>query len=177
LVVGTEATTVTGRIGRIRRTSPTDRRAATDRGGRVVGADAFREHLPSLFSIASFLLAEPAEATEAVRRALTSVNEGSAAVVSREEERAMLAATVYRCCADVVEARGASTRGSGPLPPVGAPCDLERSALALVMFGGHSYRDAASVLGLEPAVVADRLRSGLHRFRHLLELAPANLTP
>lgn len=43
--------------------------------------------------------------------------------------------------------------------------EKEQQAISLAYFGGHSYVDAASLLGLPEGTVKSRIRSGLFRLR------------
>lgn len=46
---------------------------------------------------------------------------------------------------------------------------LERDAILLAYFGGHSYRETAAMLGQPEGTVKSRIRSALERLRHVLE--------
>ena len=49
---------------------------------------------------------------------------------------------------------------------VAALSDKEQQAISLAYFGGHSYVDVASLLGVPEGTVKSRIRSGLTRLRH-----------
>jgi RNA polymerase sigma-70 factor (ECF subfamily) len=46
--------------------------------------------------------------------------------------------------------------------------DAERSAIVLAYYGGHSYREVASVLGAPEGTIKSRIRSGLLKLSSLL---------
>ena len=50
---------------------------------------------------------------------------------------------------------------------LGQLAELQRACLALCLFGGHNYREAAGLLGLPPMTVADLLTSGLREVKRL----------
>ncbi len=51
---------------------------------------------------------------------------------------------------------------------VGTLCRTEREVISLAYFGGHSYREVASFLGIPEGTAKSRIRSGLARLRRAL---------
>lgn len=51
---------------------------------------------------------------------------------------------------------------------VGSLCPTEREAISLAYFGGHSYVEVASLLGIPEGTAKSRIRSGLMRLRTAL---------
>ena len=50
---------------------------------------------------------------------------------------------------------------------LGELAQLQRAGLALCVFGGHTYREAAGLLGLPPTTVAELLTSALREVNRL----------
>ena len=52
---------------------------------------------------------------------------------------------------------------------VGSLCQTEREVISLAYFGGHSYVEVASLLGIPEGTAKSRIRSGLARLRTALD--------
>jgi DNA-directed RNA polymerase specialized sigma24 family protein len=94
--------------------------------------------------------------------------------VSTEEARRCLVRHVYRHAQD----HAGDTSVAVLLPPVMVRVSrlarLQRASLALCMFGGLAYQEAAALLDVPPSTVADLLTAGL---RELGATPPAQPRP
>lgn len=118
-------------------------------------------HGVSLWVLACALLGNREAAMTAIASAMVDQAEG--ADRPADEPLRAVAGLVYRRCDQVL---AETTRSMPALTPsvgrLGELSEGQRTALALCTYGGHTYRDAALVLGLRPEVVAALLISGLH---------------
>jgi hypothetical protein len=128
--------------------------------------DLWDRHGDSAYALACALLGNEVAAGEAVRLAMSDLA-SSPCGVSTEEARRSLVRHVYR---HTQEAAG-ETSGAVLLPPVmvwvSRLARLQRASLALCVFGGLTYREAAALLDAPPSTVADLLTDGLRELGRL----------
>jgi RNA polymerase sigma-70 factor, ECF subfamily len=101
--------------------------------------------------------------TMAHRRAVDRVRSGQAA--AERELRAAAAATDYDVVAEEVETRLDAQRVRRCL---GSLTELQRESVTLAYYGGYTYREVASLLGVAVGTVKTRMRDGLIRLRDCL---------
>lgn len=155
---------------------PTSRRTRPTRTGRSLDEQWYEDHGVGLFLLARLLTGEPNEASTVVARAIADRSTWPERLDQDSRRvRSDLAGLIYR------HAR-TRTRGRAPtahrvriakgwdvakaLPPamtwLDAVSTQQREAIALCLYGGCTYRDAADQLGLSAPQVAALLTSGLH---------------
>jgi DNA-directed RNA polymerase specialized sigma24 family protein len=149
-----------GRAHARRAASRTHPAAAPQSGTTALSlADLWNLHGPYVYALACALLADEEAAAEVVILAVTDHMESSGR--SAEDARRSLARHVYWRSQEVVVAGAPAEQ----LPPVMVELDqlaqLQRACLALCVFGGHTYREAAGLLGVPPATVAELLTAAL----------------
>jgi RNA polymerase sigma-70 factor, ECF subfamily len=101
--------------------------------------------------------------TMAHRRAVDRVRSGQAA--AERELRAAAAATDYDVVAEEVESRLDAQRVRRCLDSL---TELQRESVTLAYYGGYTYREVASLLGVALGTVKTRMRDGLIRLRDCL---------
>ncbi|MGZ4575808.1 MAG: RNA polymerase sigma factor [Mycobacteriaceae bacterium] len=133
--------------------------------------DLWDRHGGSAYALACALLGNEKDAAEAVRLAMSDLAR-SIRGESTEEARRRLVRQVFRHAQEL----DGETPGKGKLPPVmvwlSRLARLQRASLALCVFGGLTYREAAALLDVPPRTVADLLTSGLRELRRF-SAAPA----
>lgn len=118
----------------------------------------------SLYALARALLGDDAAALHVVPRAMVDLfsSTGGEAPMSTEPTLRAAAACVYdRCYAALSKDPRNGTRATPPPVSLGELEGAQRAALALCIFGGHTYRQAAARLDMASEVAADLLTSGL----------------
>lgn len=101
--------------------------------------------------------------TIAHRRAVDRARSSQAA--TKREQRATHTTPAYDAVAEEVEARLDAQRVRRCL---GSLTSLQRESVMLAYYGGHTYREVASLLGVAVGTVKTRMRDGLIRLRDCL---------
>jgi len=127
---------------------------------QVHSEELWERHGRAVYALACALLGDEAAAEQAVTLAIRDLaRSGNSASTNTHRS---LARHVYLRS----QAIAGETTGPQELPRtmvwLGQLAQLQRTCLALCVFGGHTHREAASLLGLPPRTVAGLLRSGLH---------------
>lgn len=122
--------------------------------------DAWEQHGRSLYALASTLLGDREAAVRAVTLGMTdlvhSPHRGPAADLRR-----CMARHVYRRTLELAAQAPTTRQLPSAMAGLGRLAQLQRACLALCVFGGHTYREAAGVLGVQPVTVAELLTAGL----------------
>ena len=143
---------------------------------RQTAERVWQGHGSAMHMLACAFLGDSSRADLAVAQGICDFAGRPEHVRPRDEiaARRELARIVYRLCGEVV------TRPSAPAKPAALPPLMvwlaevsvrQRTCLVLCLFDGHTYREAAHLLGLAPTDVASLLRTGL------LDLAGATGQP
>lgn len=162
----------------------TDRDVAVDPPARLptgppqTAEELYDGHGGALFSLACIILGDRAEAEGVVRHVLLEADGRPALDTSHGQRRRHLARLVYLRCTrtrltsqvlahDLPSSR--HRREGRAQPPImvmlGELSEQQRAAIALCLHGDHTYDDVADLMSLPAAVVADLLRSALHKLR------------
>jgi RNA polymerase sigma-70 factor (ECF subfamily) len=154
-------------------------------------AEAYRRHADACFGLARRVLVERTLAEEIVQEVYLRLwNEPGRFDAGRGSLRSFLLAQVHGRAVDLLRAETArrnretrdARRADGALDDIERRVlDLahaeavrdalatldprERDAIELAYFGGHSYRDVATLLEVPEGTVKSRIRAGLHRLR------------
>ncbi len=123
-------------------------------------------HGASVYALACALLGDETAAARAVTQGMTDLarSDGS---VSADEARRSWARHVYWRSQELAGETSRTPDLPSTMVWLGQLARLQRSCLALCLFGGHTHREAAALLGVSPTTVADLLTSGLREVRRL----------
>ncbi len=134
--------------------------------------DLWDLHGAAVYALACLLLVDETAVVRAVTLGTTDLAR-AAGDVSTDDARRSWARHVFWRSQELV----GQTSTPEQLPPamvrLGRLAQLQRACLGLCLFGGHSYREAAGLLGVPPLEVADLLTAGLRD----LERSAAAETP
>jgi RNA polymerase sigma-70 factor, ECF subfamily len=162
-------------------------------------AEAYRRHAGSVFALAKRLLADATLAEEVVQEVFLRLwNTPEKFDPARGSMRSYLLAQCHGRSVDLLRSEVSRrnredrdtrrtaeagydlehevidlTVGEKVKQALAALPDVERAPIALAYFGGHTYREVASMLDEPEGTVKSRIRSGLKRMRS--ELAGAGL--
>jgi RNA polymerase sigma-70 factor (ECF subfamily) len=103
--------------------------------------------------------------TIAHRRAVDRVRSSQASI---DRERRAAVASVDTPYDDVVESASARLEQQQVRRCLGGLTELQREAITLAYYGGHSYREVAELLGAALPTIKTRMRDGLIRLRDCL---------
>ena len=161
-----------------------DRAVAVDLSGRLPtgptqsAEELYDGHGGALYSIAWIILGDRAEAEGVVRHVLLEADGRPALDTSHGDRRRHLSRLVYlRCTRTRLTSRvlapdlpsSRRQRKGRSKPPIvvvlGELSEQQRATIALCLHGDHTYNDVADLMSLPATVVADLLRSGLHKLR------------
>ena len=114
-------------------------------------------HGPALYAMACLLVDDEADAVLAVTLGMMEVYR----IPQPEPTLRRAARYVHRHCVTLEPNTVDPAVATPAMARLGEVARLQRSALALCLFGGHTYRDAAAELGIATEAVAWLLISGL----------------
>ena len=117
--------------------------------------DLWDRHGTSVFTLARVLLCDETAAAQAVTLGMTDLARSAGSASTNDAHRSWARHVYWRS----QELAGETTRTSLLVPPamvwLGQLAELQRACLALCLFGGHNYREAAGLLGVPPRTVAN----------------------
>lgn len=128
--------------------------------------DLWDRHSVAVYTLAFALLGDEASAGRAVQLGLGDLASSHPRVANHDALRSW-AGHVYRHSQDLVDEVDSTRPAPSAMDSLRQLAHQQRAALALCLFGGHTSRDVASLLGLAPKAVADLLRNGLREAERL----------
>ena len=132
----------------------------------VWAEDLWDGHGPAVYFLACAVLGDETAAMRAVALGMTDfVREDTS--TPADDIRRTLARHVYRRTTELANEPSPSTEMPPLMGCLTQLAQLQRASLALCTYGGHTYGDAAEVLGVAPLTVAQLLTSGLDELSRL----------
>ena len=126
----------------------------------VKAEDLWDRHGASAYALACVLLGDAAAAARAVELGMADLAQ-SAVRVSPREARRFMAQYVYKRSQELSAATARTLRMPPTMTWLSELAQLQRACLALCLFGAHTHREAAALLGVAPTTAAALLTSGL----------------
>ncbi len=128
--------------------------------------DLWNSHGQSVYLLAHALLGDQTAAMQAVALGMVDFVRRDISTPAEDTGRT-LARLVYLRSSELVNETSTSTDLMPALRWLAQLAQLQRASLALCTFGGHTYEEAAKVLGIAPLTVAQLLTSGLNELSRL----------
>ena len=122
-------------------------------------------HGAAAYALACALLGDEVAAADAVRLAMADLARD--APDEPEEVRRRLVRHVYRHAQEPAERAPGAARLPRAMVWLSTLAQLQRASLALCVYGGLTHREAAALLDVPPATVADLLTAGLRELGRL----------
>ena len=129
--------------------------------------DLWDRHGDSACLLACALLGHEAAYAEAVQQAMADLAR-SGDVRSDDEARRFLARSILRHARRLPSRSADATRLPAAMVWLSRLAWLQRASLALCVYGGLTHREAAALLDVPPATVADLLTAGLRELSRLV---------
>ena len=130
------------------------------------GEELWERHGRAAYALACVLLGDERAVTQTVTLAMTDLARSSVGASAGDDRRSLARHLYWRS-----EELASETTRTLQLPPamvwIGQLAQLQRTCLALCLFGGHTHREAAALVGLPPLAVASLLTSGLKELGQL----------
>lgn len=116
-------------------------------------------HGASVYTLAHALLGDETAAAQAMRLGMSDLDAAEVSGSTAESHRAWAHHVYVR--SQELAAQPPSTAPTPAPQWLGHLAQVQRACVALCLFGGHTYREVASLLDLQPMTVAEMLTTGL----------------
>ncbi len=128
--------------------------------------DLWNSHGQSVYALAYALLGDETAAMQAVALGMVDFVRRDISTPPEDAGRT-LARLVYLRSIELVDETSTSTALTPAMTWLAQLAQVQRASLVLCTLGGHTYADAAQVLGIAPLTVAQLLTSGLNELSRL----------
>ncbi len=142
--------------------------AATSASAAPWLEELWDSHGVSVYSLAFALLGDEAAASRAVRLGLSDLASRPDRASTKDALRSW-ARQVYVRSRDLTDETPRTSPAGSTVSTLRQLARPQRTCLALCLFGGHTTRDVANLLGVAPKAVADLLRTGLREAEGLAD--------